>query len=202
MSSVVASEIALFPLPTVLFPHARIALQIFEPRYMDLVKSCLRAELGFGVILIASGSEVYQLRQWQRPELVATGCYARIVDWDAMPQGRLGLVLEGQQRFRLLDSVEGSDHLLRGSVDWLDSEHDQPLPQQFEPLQSLLLHLARHPSIQQLHMPWRDDSALYTANQLAQLLPIAPQDKQQLLALDSAIDRLQLIDQLLSHLQA
>lgn len=202
MSVPATSEIALFPLRMVLFPHARSELQIFEARYMDLVKSSLKADGGFGVVLMQGGSEVYQRGRWRMPELVDIGCFGRIVDWDALPQGRLGVVLEGGDKFRLLESWKDAHHLLHGRVEWLDAEVEQVLPQSFDQLATLLARLAEHPSIQKLNMQMQPHSALHTANQLAQLLPISVQEKQQLLVLDQPLERLQLIEDLLAALES
>lgn len=195
-------EIALFPLNTVLYPYGRIELQVFEARYMDLVKSCLRADEGFGIVLIKSGSEVFQPGRWRRPELVDIGCYGRIVDWDALPQGRLGLVLEGRQKFRIIDSAEDASHLLRANVEWFDPEPEPGLPMEFELFPPLLERLAAHASVRKLGMEGQPHSASHVANQLAQLLHVGQQEKQQLLALEDPIERLQLLEQLLAMLEA
>ena len=52
------SEIALFPLSSILMPLGRMSLQIFEQRYLDLVARCMRENEGFGVIWLKQGSEV------------------------------------------------------------------------------------------------------------------------------------------------
>ncbi len=202
MSPPATSEIALFPLRMVLFPHARSELQIVEARYMDLVKSSLKADGGFGVLLLQGGSEVYQPGRWRMPDLVNIGCFASIVDWHALPQGRLGVVLEGGDKFRLFESWKDEHHLLHGRVEWLHAEAQQALPQNFDQLAALLARLAEHPSIQKLNMQLQPNSALHTANQLAQLLPVSLQEKQQLLALERPLERLQLIEDLLAALES
>ena len=50
-------ELPLFPLNTVLFPCGPLPLRIFETRYLDMVRRCLREKTGFGVVLIARGRE-------------------------------------------------------------------------------------------------------------------------------------------------
>ena len=52
------SELPLFPLNTVLFPGSRLPLKVFEARYMDMVRNCMRESSAFGVCLIAEGNEV------------------------------------------------------------------------------------------------------------------------------------------------
>ena len=51
------SEVSLFPLNTILFPGGKLALQIFEPRYLDMIKDCMKREQGFVVALIRDGNE-------------------------------------------------------------------------------------------------------------------------------------------------
>ncbi|HTS84077.1 MAG TPA: LON peptidase substrate-binding domain-containing protein, partial [Usitatibacter sp.] len=48
----------IFPLGVVLFPGARLPLRIFEARYMDMAKACLKESSPFGVCLIREGREV------------------------------------------------------------------------------------------------------------------------------------------------
>ena len=70
-------ELPLFPLNTVLFPGGILPLRIFEPRYLDMVKSCMRNQHGFGVCMIIQGEEV-----GHNTASAALGCEARIVDFD------------------------------------------------------------------------------------------------------------------------
>ena len=92
------SEIALFPLSSVLLPAGRLSLQIFEQRYLDLVARCMRESEGFGVVWLQQGSEVSG-GTLDAPNVGEYGTYARIVDWDQLPNGLLGILIEGQQRF-------------------------------------------------------------------------------------------------------
>ena len=88
------TELPLFPLSAVLLPHGRMPLQIFEQRYLDLVRETLRSDSQFGVVWIRQGSEVAQ-RGRAAPELGDYGTSARIVDWDQRPNGLLGITIEG-----------------------------------------------------------------------------------------------------------
>ena len=97
------SELPLFPLSGVLLPFGRIPLQIFEQRYLDLVRDCLKSNSPFGVVWIRRGAEVAQ-RGRAAPELGDYGTCAAIVDWDQLPNGLLGITIEGDQRFELLET--------------------------------------------------------------------------------------------------
>ena len=106
-------EIALFPLRTVLFPGGLLPLRIFEARYLDLVGRCMRHAEVFGVVLLASGTET------AGPVTIApVGTSARIVDFQTLPDGLLGLLCRGEQRFRVLTRGTQSDGLHRASVEW------------------------------------------------------------------------------------
>jgi Lon protease-like protein len=83
------SELPLFPLSGVLLPFGRIPLQIFEQRYLDLVRDCMKSGTDFGVVWIRRGEEVAQ-RGRVAPDLGDYGTCARIVDWDQLPNGLLG----------------------------------------------------------------------------------------------------------------
>ena len=82
-------EIPLFPLSSILFPYGRMPLQIFEPRYLDLVKDSLRNDRFFGVVLIVDGSNEVAVTKTDVPSLSSLGTSARIIDWDQLPNGLL-----------------------------------------------------------------------------------------------------------------
>jgi len=90
-------EIPLFPLRSVLFPRGKLSLQIFEKRYIDMVANSLRDGSGFGVILLKEGEEV--MKPGRSQQLYAIGTYARIIDWDQLENGLLGITVEGEASF-------------------------------------------------------------------------------------------------------
>lgn len=183
-------KIPLFPLGVVLFPEGRIPLQIFEPRYLDLVKRCLREDCGFGVVLIREGRDTVWPGAAAMPKLAPLGTLARIVDWDALPNGRLGITVEGQRKFRLLSTEQQDDFLVWGEVEWLPDDTPVPLPVQADELVSLLQRLMAHPAIARLRMRNAVSDAGVLGNLLAQCLPIAEQQKFALLAESDPVHRL------------
>ena len=90
------TEIPLFPLGTVLFPGGLLPLRIFEQRYLEMAKACLRDGTPFGVCLIREGSEVGTPATHEE-----LGCLARITQWDMQQLGLLQLVAQGGERFRV-----------------------------------------------------------------------------------------------------
>src|SRR5260370_28098980 len=89
-------SIALFPLNVVLFPEGPLPLRIFETRYVDMVRSCMRGDQRFGVVLIREGSEVGPA------ETFDVGTMAKIIDFHQLSDGFLGLSCIGEQGFRIV----------------------------------------------------------------------------------------------------
>src|SRR3954471_18486567 len=113
------NDVPLFPLNTVLFPGGRLPLRIFEQRYMDMAKACLKDNSPFGVCLIVDGKEVGE------PAIPAdVGTLARIATWDMPQLGVLEVVAVGSQRFRIKEQRAGSNGLVRGDVELLNADQD------------------------------------------------------------------------------
>src|SRR6185369_5084266 len=127
------AELPLFPLNTVLFPGGPLPLRIFEPRYVDMVRKCMREGAPFGVLLIRAGQEVGEVSS-----AADVGTSARIVDFNQMPDGLLGIICTGEQKFRVEDRHVQADGLNVGTVTWLPPERPTPLPPQHAHLGLLL----------------------------------------------------------------
>ncbi len=192
----------LFPLRTVLFPGGRLSLRIFERRYLDLVRDSMREGRSFGIAWLSDGgSEVLGTETGGAlPGLAAIGSEAVIVDWDQLPDGLLGIVVEGRRRFRLHNVQHSDSGLYRAKVDWLPEASASPLPEQTSELQRLLQQLGEHPHIQRLGMSLNVDEAGLLANRLAQVLPIPPLQAYRLLAEDEPLARLSNLQDLLDEM--
>lgn len=192
----------LFPLGSVLFPGARVPLTVFEPRYVDLVRDCLREQRGFGAIWIRAGSEVVHPHEDPMPRLAQVGTLAEIVDWDAAVGGRLAVTIQGVSKFRLLATSQRPDFLVIGDIEWLPSEEPLPLLDSGSELATLLEQLLEHPALASLGVvPNRDDAGVL-AQQLAQYLPIDEAGKFDLLAEADPVVRLDCLLQLLERLSS
>ena len=86
----------MFPLGSVLFPHAVLPLRVFEPRYLELTHACLQGDGRFGVVLIERGYEV-----GGGDTRFSVGTVARIVEAARTPEGRYLLATVGTERFRV-----------------------------------------------------------------------------------------------------
>ena len=115
-------ELPLFPLGTVLFQDGHLPLQIFEPRYLDLVARCMRESAPFGVVLIRSGRDARLSSDESTPEVFDIGTAARIVDFNQLSNGRLGITVQGGPKFRIRRVWEEANHQLIGEISYLPEE--------------------------------------------------------------------------------
>ena len=186
-------EIPLFPLQTVLFPGGRLPLRIFEQRYMDMAKACLRDGSPFGVCLIREGHEVGQPAL---PE--AVGCIARIVEWDMPQLGLLQVVARGERRLRIRARRVQADGLALAGAELLDEESDAPLDAQADLCARVLRRMVDAAPAGLVELPPRYDSSAWVSARLAELLPLSLASKQRLLEMDDARDRLEILRRLIS----
>ena len=192
-------EIPLFPLSSVLFPGGRMSLQIFEQRYLDLVRSCLKQEEGFGLVWIAEGAEVAQPGTGM-PKLGEFGCYARIVDWDSLPSGLLGITIEGGERFCLDEARSESNQLVVGDVEMKELCAAEPMREEWDSMLEVLSSLEQHPHVQRMGIKADHEDAWQVGYVLAQLLPVEEAIKYQLLGLDDIAQFMEELGEVLDEL--
>jgi uncharacterized protein len=179
--------IPLFPLNTVLFPDGPLPLRIFETRYVDMVKYCMREQSPFGVVLIRAGSEV---GTGSVGESSAVGTTARIIDFNPLPDGLLGITCLGERRFSVSKHWQQEDGLHLADVEFVDPEEALDLPLEYDHLGELLRKVL--PELGELYanVPKYFSNASWVGCRLAEILPIALSEKQYCLELDDPIARL------------
>lgn len=179
--------IPLFPLNIVLFPSGPLPLRIFETRYVDMVRRCMREDQGFGVVLIRDGE------QSGTADICDVGTMAKIVDFDQLPDGLLGLSCVGQQRFRIHAHRRQADGLNVGEVEWLQPEPLLTIPERHARLalllETVLPQLGEVYTGIEMHL----DDAAWVGHRLAEILPMDLADKQFCLELDDPLRRLDVL---------
>jgi Lon protease-like protein len=178
-------SLPLFPLRTVLFPGGLLPLRIFEPRYVDMIGRCMREGNSFGVIMIREGAEVGGLT-----ELAAVGCSARIIDFEKLPDGLLGLLCRGEQRFKLLARRTQDDGLHVGEIEWRAAPAATPLSAHHQPLASVLRRVIPKLGKLTAHLQPDYDDAEWVSNRFAEFLPLDNTARQRLLETDDPLERL------------
>jgi Lon protease-like protein len=182
----------IFPLSTVLFPGARLPLRIFEVRYMDMAKACLKDGTGFGVCLIREGEEVGTPAV---PE--AIGCAAKIGECDMEELGILKVVAEGQERFRIVESETTKQGLIVGSIERLPAEVGTTDVAGLAECSEFLAKVITGIGPERFAPPLRFEDASWVGFRLAEILPLKNDVKQKLLELTDATMRLAVLHRFL-----
>ena len=184
--------VPLFPLQAVLFPGSLLPLRIFETRYMDMAKECLKTGNPFGVCLIREGREVGAPAV---PEPV--GCLARIADCDMEELGILKVRAEGLDRFRIVESVVSPGGLIVGEIESLHPEADAPDAAGMADCSAFLKKVIPGIGAERFAAPLAFEDARWVGFRLAEILPLRPDVKQRLLELTDAAMRLTVLHQFL-----
>ncbi|HJV87978.1 MAG TPA: LON peptidase substrate-binding domain-containing protein [Noviherbaspirillum sp.] len=199
------SWLPLFPLKTVLFPEGILPLKVFETRYIDMVRECMRRNAPFGVVLIKAGQEVGVAAE---PESV--GCLAHIASWDMEKLGVMMLRTVGGERFRIIETRVLPDQRLEAQVEMIAPDEPAPVTDMHvacaTTLKLVIDDVNAKGRTQQgdtfsspFSQPARLDSAGWVANRWCELLPIPLKARQKLMELDDAPTRLSIIHQYLQQ---
>ena len=192
----------LFPLPLVAFPGCRLPLQIFEPRYLDLVKTTLANDSTFGVVTVVPrtpnmGSEDAGIE--------AIGTAVKVVNFNEQPNGLLGIVCEGQHKFTVKQTYLADNKVFLASAEPIEAEVAMLVPEVFEEQVYMLASLMKHPYVASLGYIDREVDDWFTDASrlgcyLAYLLPFSNVQRYGLLALADPIERLNSIQLLLNEM--
>lgn len=175
-------EIPLFPLHTVLFPAGVLPLRIFEQRYLEMTKACLRDGTPFGACLIREGSEV------GTPAVpCSVGCLATITEWEMPQLGMFHLLARGGERFRILQTRTAPGGLVAAEVELLAAA---PGPTPVDAAcRNVLESVIAKIGAERFPPPIDLESADWVAYRLAEILPLELPDRQALLEMDDAAQR-------------
>lgn len=175
-----------------LFPDGVLPLKIFEQRYIEMTKICLRDNLPFGVCQIREGREV------GTPALPETvGCFATITQWDMPQLGLFHLVVRGNGRFRIVDTQVAANGLISGQT--------EPLPPDSGPAEmdetccEVLRLVIDKAGAANFPAPVRLDDPAWVAYRLAEILPVSATVKQQVLELQDTEARFSLLRRIMAE---
>jgi uncharacterized protein len=194
MHKMTTLTLPLFPLGTILFPGGLLPLKLFEQRYLEMGKACLRDELPFGVCGIRRGTEV-----GAPATPFEVGCIAKIIHWDMPQLGILHITAHGAERFRVLSHHTQADGLLIGEVEPIATDPPQAIEPEFFGCAEVLKAIVQGVGEQHFHAPLQFDDATWVSNRLAEVLPLPLAEKQPLLELCDTSARLMRLTKILSQ---
>ena len=189
-------KIPVFPLGLVVLPGTIQSLQIFEPRYIDMVKSCMKDTSGF-VITLQSKSEgdiEYGL--------IKQGTYVEIIDFNNNSNGLLGITVKAINKVEIKDIFQQKDMLHLATIKPLTDPlvDDQALIAKHPELLNILIQLKDHPRIKILPLDIDLTSADSVAYHLGGLIPLSSEEKQTILEAFDASQRMNILSRLINKL--
>ena len=207
----VLTSLPLFPLGTVLYPGGTLELQIFEVRYLSMIGTCVKTGAPFGVVSLTKGAEVLKPDTTQAHSTSFTkeafhgvGTLASITEFAAPQAGLMRIRCSGTQRFRIARQEKLKHGLWIADVTLLPADEKIALPQDLQSIGVALKNLIR--SLEERLQPEQHapvlpplqfDNCAWVANRWCELLPIPPELKQRLMALDNPLVRLELVGDIL-----
>lgn len=210
----VLNSLPLFPLGAVLFPGGLLPLQIFEVRYLDMIRKCHKAGAPFGVVSLTVGSEVRKPASSGQPDgdgfasevFHHVGTLATITELTSPQPGLLVIRCTGTQRFEITQRDKLKHGLWVANVTRLDDDQAVQVPDDLKDVANALGKLIQ--SLQSRgvpadQMPMLEPHQLgdcgWVANRWCELLPIPPDMKQRLMSLDNPLLRLELVSDILER---
>lgn len=201
-------SLPLFPLNVVIFPEGLLPLRIFEARYLDMVKACLRNKTEFGVVAVypeASTRLDDDTGQQQSLPFAKIGTSFAILDADVTTPGLMNIRCLGQKKFKVISASQQKDGLWIGEIEDIGHEASMVIPAD---LQTTTLHLQRliDAIVEQeiaeqdipISKPYKLDDCAWVANRWCEIINIPLIQKQRMLELDSPLIRLELVQDILT----
>ena len=189
-------ELPLFPLNIVVCPAGSLPLRIFEARYLDMVRGCMRNNSTFGVVTVVPDEYQDEL------PFARVGTAVNIVDADVETVGLMMIRCAGQQRFHVESATQQKDGLIIGQVRNLPQDMLLSIPEDLNTaarsLQALIESFIQQKQDLPIAEPYQFDDCSWVANRWLELLDIPLVQKQRLMALDSPLLRLELIQDILT----
>ena len=188
----------LFPLTINVLPGAFLPLQIFEPRYIDMVRRSLSNSEGFSIVL-SKQENTYEESENLQYHNIAT--YVEIVDFDQLDNGLLGITVQGKQKIVIEDTWKQEDELIIGKIKKV-RENDDDLSKDpvYVDLWNMVKEITNHPEIKKLNLELNLESSISVGYILASVLPLRPQEKQTILEFEDPRDKLDYLKEIIKRL--
>lgn len=187
-------DVPLFPLGNLVLPGGILQLRIFEPRYIDMVRWCLREDEPFVLCLSEQGGDTMAARPRN------AGCSVTIIDFDTLDDGQLGITVRGGDRLRIQSAQQADDGLWLGQLALLGDEARTSTPDHYEHLGAMAERFLAELGDPYSALPAQPGDASWVGFRLTELLPLHPDVKHDLLLSLDATERLARLNFLLAQM--
>ena len=194
----VINSYPVFPLSINVLPGAYLPLQIFEPRYLDMVKTSLAKEEGFCIALTKDEGPI-SVKGF--PNHYDVGTYVEIVDFNQLQNGLLGITVKGLNKVQISDRWKQDDELLIAKITNI-KEIGEDLSEEpsYKEIWGMLVEISNHPEIKKLNLEIDLKNAVNVSYILGSLLPLTPLEKQIMLECESSKEKLDYLKSIIKKL--
>jgi Lon protease-like protein len=181
-------------------------LKIFEVRYLDMVKQCVREGSGFGVVTLNGGNEVRV--PGEQVSFNSVGTLARIKEFDPVQPSLFMIQCHGEQRFKVKSSETKRNGLILAEVDFIEDDSMIEVPEELKLASTVLGKVIQSFKEQgaaigkelPFSKPYRFNECGWVANRWCELLQLSPGQKQFFLEQENPRLRLDLVNELLEEM--
>ena len=190
-------NLPIFPLKLVVLPGTIQGLQIFEPRYLNMVKQCMSNASNFVISYKSDRFDDFDFG------IEKVGTSVKIVDFNNLPNGLLGITVKAESKVSLNNIIQLEDKSYLGEVLPLTEPEvdDQSLLAKYPDLIEVLVKLKEHPEIKTLQLDIDLDSADSVSYHLGNLIPLTPDEKQTPLTAFDADQRFKILSKILESIR-
>ena len=187
--------IPFFPLQSIVLPGGLFPLRIFERRYLDMVRDCIKNDTGFCITLVRNNSQENYVT-----DIYNYGCYVKITDWNQLDGGLLGITVEGINKVKILSRNLDKTNLLTGEIENINPEKEYMIPQKYLLLSRFYKKI--YPGIKHVinFTKERYADASWIGFRLIECLPLDSSTKNKLIAIDHAIERLDMLHMIIQKI--
>ena len=195
------NKLPIFPLDSIVFPHGLLALRIFETRYIDMVRDCMRDKSSF---VVTANQKPEDNDGEIKPYDIGTR--VEIVDFEQLPDGLLGITVAGKEKVSLSDIETQADNLLVATTHACANDSQEGIPDDFivlsKVLQKMFPEILSHygENLRQYLIEDYEDAS-WVGSRLVEVLPIDVQTKMELLRMQDAGERVRIIYEALQRMQ-
>ena len=192
------SNVPIFPLKIVALPGSIQSLQIFEPRYVNMVKNSLKDDSGFVIAFFEEENSESSVT------ISKKGTYVRIIDFNNLPNGLLGITVKAEDKVSIKNICQLEDGLNIGEVEpMIDPEvDDQAILAEYPEFVNILTQIMKHPKVSEMPIDVNFNSADSIAYPLGGLIPLTPEEKQSLLDAFDASQRVIILSKCIEKMKS
>ena len=192
------SRIPVIPLSNfIIFPETMVPLNIFEPRYIQMIDDCMKSDRIIGMIQPKNNSG-------KVPELYNIGCAGKITSFNETNDGRYLIVINGISRFKILKEINSEKLYRKFDVSFTEYNKDtntNPTEIKFSDLELIFKNLKSLFKTRGYSVNWKEleqQSLDQTINTLSMASPFSLEEKQVLLESVDLKTRKQKLEEILN----